>query len=66
MDGPSLFQKMKEREETQNLPVVFITASASEKQLDQLRKLGAAGVLSKPFSPLELPAKLKSIWDALP
>ncbi len=66
LDGPALFRKMKEREETKHLPVVFITASAVETQLNQLRDLGAAGVLTKPFSPVELPRKLRSIWEAIP
>ena len=66
MDGPTLFRKMLETPETKALPVVFITAKASQRELDQLRSLGAAGTLSKPFSPKDLPGQLRAIWAALP
>jgi CheY-like chemotaxis protein len=66
MDGPTLFRQMKLRPETAALPVVFITARASPRDLEELRALGAAGTISKPFSPKDLPEQLKAIWAALP
>ena len=66
MDGPTLFRAMKERPETQSLPVVFITAKANQVELDELTKLGAAGAISKPFSPKDLPDQLRAIWEKLP
>ena len=66
MDGPTLFRKMLETPEVRDLPVVFITAKASQRELDELRKLGAAGTISKPFSPRDLPEQLRAIWHGLP
>jgi len=66
MDGPTLFRKMKELPETAALPTVFITAKASHKELEELRELGAAGTLSKPFTPKDLPTQLRAIWAELP
>jgi CheY-like chemotaxis protein len=66
LDGPALFRQMKLRPETSALPVVFITAKASQRDLDELKSLGAAGTISKPFSPKDLPEQLKAIWAALP
>jgi CheY-like chemotaxis protein len=66
MDGPTLFRKMRETPETKDLPVVFITAKASTRELDELRTLGAVGAISKPFSPKDLPEQLRAIWAALP
>ena len=66
MDGPTLFRKMREVPETQALPVVFITAKASQRELDELRTLGAVGTISKPFSPKDLPEQLRAIWKDLP
>lgn len=66
MDGPTLFRKMKEVPEVRDLPVVFITAKASQRELDELRALGAAGTISKPFSPKDLAAQLRAIWHKLP
>ncbi len=66
MDGPALFKKMKETPETSALPVVFITAKASQAELDDLLRMGAAGSISKPFSPKDLPDQLRGIWAKLP
>jgi CheY-like chemotaxis protein len=66
MDGPTLFRQMKLRPETSALPVVFITAKASQRDLDELKTLGAAGTISKPFSPKDLPEQLRAIWKGLP
>ena len=66
MDGPTLFRQMKLRPETSALPVVFITAKASQRDLEELKALGAVGTISKPFSPKDLPDQLRAIWAALP
>lgn len=66
MDGPTLFRHMKTRPETEKLPVGFITAKASQGELQELMAMGAAGAISKPFSPRELPDQLREIWKKLP
>ena len=66
LDGPALFRQMKQRPETSALPVVFITAKAAQRDLDELLTLGAAGTISKPFSPKDLPDQLRTIWRKLP
>ncbi|MCC6212267.1 MAG: response regulator [Burkholderiales bacterium] len=66
MDGPALFREMRATGDLKDLPVVFITAKASQRDLDELRAMGAAGTISKPFSPKELPDQLRAIWAALP
>jgi two-component system, OmpR family, response regulator len=66
MDGPTLFRKMKQDPQVNALPVVFITAKAAQRDIDELISLGAAGVLSKPFSPKDLPDQLRGIWTKLP
>jgi two-component system, OmpR family, response regulator len=66
MDGPTLFRKMKEHPETQALPVVFITAKASQTELDELIRMGAIGTISKPFSPKDLPDQLRALWATVP
>jgi CheY-like chemotaxis protein len=66
MDGPTLFRRMRELPETMNYPVVFITARAQQRETAELQALGVAGVISKPFSPNDLPGQLRSIWSALP
>ena len=39
---------------------------ASQRELDELKTLGAAGTISKPFSPKDLPDQLRAIWAELP
>ena len=66
LDGPALFRQMKQKPETSALPVVFITAKAAQRDLDELSALGAVGTISKPFSPKDLPDQLRAIWAKLP
>ena len=66
MDGPTIYRQMKMRPELNALPVVFITAKASPRDLEELRALGCAGTISKPFSPKDLPDQLRAIWRKLP
>ncbi|HTP60728.1 MAG TPA: response regulator [Burkholderiales bacterium] len=66
MDGPELFKKMKTNPDTKALPVVFITAKASQRELEELRRMGALGTISKPFSPRDLPEQLRALWATLP
>lgn len=66
MDGPTLLKAMRQRPETASYPVVFITAKASMKEHEELAALGAAGIISKPFSPKDLPNQLREIWRNLP
>jgi CheY-like chemotaxis protein len=66
MDGPAVFREMQQRDEMKALPVVFITAKASQRDLDELMAMGAVGTISKPFSPKDLPEQLREIWRKLP
>ncbi len=66
MDGPTLLKAMREQPETAGFPVVFITAKATVKDHAELAALGAAGIISKPFSPKDLPEQLRGIWATLP
>jgi CheY-like chemotaxis protein len=66
MDGPTLFRQMRLRPETKALPVVFITAKAAQRDLDELMGMGAVATISKPFSPKDLPEQLREIWKKLP
>jgi two-component system, OmpR family, response regulator len=66
MDGPMLFRQMQLRPETKALPVVFITAKAAQRDLDELIRMGAVATISKPFSPKDLANQLREIWKKLP
>jgi len=66
LDGPAVFKRLKADPELAGIPVVFLTAVMTGPGLTDLRSLGAAGVLIKPFDLLDLPRKLSEIWKGLP
>ena len=63
MDGPETLETLKVRAETVAIPVVFLTAKAMTSEIDRLRSLGAAGVITKPFDPLELGRLVRAFVD---
>ena len=64
MDGPTALRKLRENLETRETPVIFITARALPEEIEQHLAAGAAGVVTKPFDPLELPSRLVDILAA--
>jgi len=66
LDGPALFRRMKHEPGLAALPVVFVTAKTMPTEVEELIALGAAGTISKPFAPKDLPAQLRAIWSTLP
>jgi len=66
IDGTELFRQMREIPEMAALPVVFLTVKAHWRTVDELLALGAAGVITKPFSAKDLSDQLKTIWKGLP
>ena len=65
MDGPATLQALRAEPATAAIPVVFITAKAQAREVNRFKSLGAAGVVTKPFEPKELPGTLRRIWTEL-
>ena len=65
MDGPGVLEALRQRPDTREIPVVFLTAKASPAELQRLRGLGALDILTKPFDPMTLHEKVKAIWAAV-
>lgn len=63
LDGPGVLAQLRERPATAALPVIFLTAKATPQESERLRGLGAVGVLSKPFDPLDLHEQIRAIWE---
>lgn len=61
MDGPTLFGRIKENVAWRHIPVIFMTAKIQKDEVAQYIRLGAAGVISKPFDPMELPDVIEDI-----
>ncbi|MFN8532985.1 MAG: response regulator [Dehalococcoidia bacterium] len=45
-------------------PVVFMTAKVQRHEVERYRALGALDVISKPFDPMTLSAKVRLIWES--
>jgi len=54
MDGPSTLEALRRDPRTAHIPVVFVTAKSQRAETESLCRLGAAGVVVKPFDPLSL------------
>ena len=63
MDGPTVLLHLRARPATAGLPVVFMTAKAQAHEIEIYRAMGALDVISKPFDPMTLSAKLSEIWS---
>jgi CheY-like chemotaxis protein/HPt (histidine-containing phosphotransfer) domain-containing protein len=50
MDGPATLARLRENPRTAEIPVIFMTARAQERELMRLKALGASGVIAKPFN----------------
>ena len=60
-DGPSTLQALQADERTASIPVVFLTAKAMPAEIERLTRLGARGVLTKPFDPRTLADQIRAL-----
>lgn len=61
MDGPTALAELRKNPATSAIPVVFLTARGLPEEINQLKKQGAAGVITKPFDPMTLAEDMTSI-----
>ncbi len=64
MDGPQTLAALRSHASTADIPVVFLTAKVMRSEVDLLTRLGATGVLSKPFDPMTLAADVLNLRSA--
>ena len=62
MTGLELVEKIRQNEETKDIPVILLTARSFAISKEQEQDLQISGCISKPFSPREL---LENIEDIL-
>ena len=62
LDGPTTLERL--REAGVATPVVFLTAKVQPGDRRALEATGAAGILAKPFDPMQLPADLDRVLEA--
>lgn len=61
LDGFEVLRRLREDERTCDVPVVVLTAKASQEDRDRCYALGADAFITKPFDPAELTRELDSL-----
>ncbi len=64
MTGLELCLKLKEHEATADVPALMLTARGFSLSQEDLERTNIGGVLSKPFSPREVLARVGELLDA--
>lgn len=60
MDGYEFISQLKENPETENIPVIFLTAALSEEDEEKCFKMGAVDFIKKPSNPVIVVARVKT------
>lgn len=66
LDGPGTLSRMRTDSLLASIPVIFMTAKAMPQEVARFRQMGAAGVIAKPFDPMQLMHHVFALWDAIP
>src|SRR5258706_11968094 len=61
LDGIETLKKMRKDEELKSIPVIFVSAKVQKQEIANYLKLGAIGVITKPFDPLTLGKSVDAI-----
>jgi CheY-like chemotaxis protein len=60
-DGPMTLRMLRDDPELSSIPIIFVTAKAQRREIEELLLLGAQGVIVKPFDPMLLPDQIRRI-----
>lgn len=63
MDGISVYQNLQNNSETQNIPVIFLTAKVQVSDRERFAQLGIVGTIAKPFEPLKIADQIAELLD---
>jgi two-component system, OmpR family, alkaline phosphatase synthesis response regulator PhoP len=68
IDGIATFKALQSDPETEQIPIIFLTAKAQTIEKRQFNDLGASGVITKPFNALDLPKQIAKLlhWQLQP
>ncbi len=63
MDGVATLAALRADPGLPKVPVAFMTARTLPDEVDQYLRLGAIGVIGKPFDPLTLAGEVRALWQ---
>ena len=61
LDGMKVMDELKSDERLRSIPVILLSAKATSLDIELGMKAGAADYVTKPFDPLDLVARTKSV-----
>lgn len=61
MDGPATLTALRALPFAVHIPVIFMTAKIQPSEVKHYKELGSLGVISKPFDPMTLAARVKEL-----
>lgn len=65
-DGYSALRKVRQSPRLKEVPVIAVTAEASQEQMNKARQSGFNGFLGKPLDPDRFPDQIQRILDGEP
>jgi two-component system OmpR family response regulator len=65
MDGPTTLAHLRQDPRTAGIPILFMTARAQAREVQNFIALGAQGAISKPFDPMTLAFTVRSHLAAI-
>ncbi len=63
MDGPTTLGELRKIANTQDTPVIFMTAKVQPAEVSSYLELGAIAVINKPFDPMTLAQTVRKHWE---
>lgn len=63
MDGPATMDALRKLPVTADVAVVFMTAKVQHHEVEHYLESGALDVIAKPFDPMTLADRIRSIWE---
>lgn len=63
MDGVATLKALRDHPELSKIPVIFMTAKVQTNEITQYKEMGVLDVIAKPFDPMTLAERLRTIWS---
>ena len=63
MNGVETFQQLQTNPQTQAIPVIFLTAKVQPAEQAQYQQLGVAGLIVKPFDPVQIAKQISQLLE---
>ena len=64
IDGPATLNGLREQPALSQVPVAFMTAKVQAAEVSHYKSLGALDVIAKPFDPMTLADRVRTIWES--